>query len=390
MAACNDHQCMRQLTSLDAQYLAMENGRTQGHVSILGVFDAETGSGRPLDAALVRELVTARMHLLPTFRWRLASVPFGLDHPYWVDDGTFDVEYHVQDAALPAPGTQRQLADLVAHLIGRQLDRARPLWELYVIQGLEDGSAAVLTKMHHSAVDGVSGAEVAADYTGPPRDPDNFAATFVVSSAYMSRSWSKRELGEAVASRVWMDRSPSWGRVYLAALMSWPTRHPDDAGHLPDLIRTGWRLGGYHLQLELLDTSRYVHDLLGDEGRERMIEVLNEIDTQHNINLSTLHLEALARYGQIEALTTREDIQAAIAEVLSDVDDPIRQTAAQVIVGRIFDDEGVVGPYSEAIYSLPVEQRLDLYAMSVLAADFSMAYQIASRSSPTMPSRHLR
>jgi hypothetical protein len=174
-----------------------------------------------------------------------------------------------------------------------------------------------------------------------------------------------------------MDRSPSWGRLHLAALMSWPTWHPDDARHLPDLIRTGWRLGGYHLQLELLDTSRYVHDLPGDEDRERMIEVLNEIDTQHNINLSTLHLEVLARYGQIEALTTLEDIQAAIAEVLSDVDDPSRETAAQVIVGRIFDDEGVVGPYSEAIYSLPVEQRLDLYAMSVLAADFSVTYQIA-------------
>ena len=151
---------MRQLTSLDAQFLALEDGRTQGHVSALGVFDAETTSGRRLDAALVRELVTARMHLLPTFRWRLAPVPFDLDHPYWVDDGTFDVEYHVQDAALPAPGTQRQLADLVAHLIGRQLDRAHPLWELYVIQGLEDGSVAVLTKMHHAAVDGLSGAEV--------------------------------------------------------------------------------------------------------------------------------------------------------------------------------------------------------------------------------------
>ena len=121
---------MRQLTSLDAQFLALEDGRTQGHVSALGVFDAETTSGRRLDAALVRELVTARMHLLPTFRWRLAPVPFGLDHPYWADDGAFDVEYHVQDAALPAPGTQRQLADLVAHLIGRQLDRAHPLWEL--------------------------------------------------------------------------------------------------------------------------------------------------------------------------------------------------------------------------------------------------------------------
>ena len=99
------------------------------------------------------------MHLLPTFRWRLASVPFGLDYPYWVDDGTFDVEYHVRELALPSPGNERQLAAQVADLIGRQLDRARPLWEVYVIHGLEDGAVAVLTKMHHAAVDGVSGAE---------------------------------------------------------------------------------------------------------------------------------------------------------------------------------------------------------------------------------------
>lgn len=151
---------MRQLTSLDSQFLAMENDRTQGHVSVLGIYDPTTESGRPLDAALVRELVTARMHLLPTFRWRLASVPFGLDYPYWVDDGTFDVEYHVRELALPSPGNERQLAAQVADLIGRQLDRARPLWEVYVIHGLEDGGVAVLTKMHHAAVDGVSGAEV--------------------------------------------------------------------------------------------------------------------------------------------------------------------------------------------------------------------------------------
>ena len=151
---------MRQLTGLDAMFLAMENDRTPAHVSSLGVYDPVTMSGRPLDAALIRELVTARTHLLPTFRWRLACVPFALDHPYWVDDGTFDVEYHVRDVALPAPGDQRQLAELVAVLIGRRLDRARPLWEIHVIQGLADGAVAVLTKMHHAAVDGVSGAEV--------------------------------------------------------------------------------------------------------------------------------------------------------------------------------------------------------------------------------------
>ena len=151
---------MRQLTSLDTQFLAMETNRIQGHVSVLGVYDPETASGRPLNAALVRELITERLHLLPTFRWRLAPVPFDLDYPYWVDDGTFDVEYHVREIAVPAPGTQRQLSELVADLIGRQLDRARPLWEVYVIHGLEDGAVGVMTKMHHAAVDGVSGNEV--------------------------------------------------------------------------------------------------------------------------------------------------------------------------------------------------------------------------------------
>jgi diacylglycerol O-acyltransferase len=166
---------MRQLTSLDAQFLAMENDRVQGHVSVLGIYDPHTASGQPLDAALVRQLIGERLHLLPTFRWRLAQVPFSLDYPYWVDDGTFDVEYHVRELALPAPGDQRQLAEQVARIIGRQLDRARPLWEVYVIHALADGAVAVLTKMHHAAVDGVSGAEVMSilldDTMGRERNP---------------------------------------------------------------------------------------------------------------------------------------------------------------------------------------------------------------------------
>ena len=110
--------------------------------------------------ALVRELVGDRLHLLPTFRWRLATVPLGLDRPYWIDAGSVDLEYHVRELALPSPGDNRQLAEQVARIISRPLDRSRPLWELYVIEGLEDGAVALLTKMHHAAVDGISGAEV--------------------------------------------------------------------------------------------------------------------------------------------------------------------------------------------------------------------------------------
>jgi diacylglycerol O-acyltransferase / wax synthase len=127
---------------------------------VLGIYEPQRASGRPLNAALLRELVSQRLHLLPLFRWWLANVPLDLDYPYWVDDGTFDVEYHVRELALPAPGDCRQLADQVASIISRPLDPSHPPWELYVIHGLEDGGVALLTNVHHAAVDGMSGTEL--------------------------------------------------------------------------------------------------------------------------------------------------------------------------------------------------------------------------------------
>ena len=151
---------MRQLTSLDAQFLAIEDGRHYGHVSGLAIYDPQSAPDGVLNAERVRATIAERLHLLPPFRWRLAEVPLGLDHPYWVDDERFDLEFHVREMALAAPGSDAQLAAQVARIFARQLDRSRPLWELYVIEGLEHGRVAVLTKIHHAAVDGLSGAEI--------------------------------------------------------------------------------------------------------------------------------------------------------------------------------------------------------------------------------------
>lgn len=151
---------MRQLTSLDAQFLALEDGRNHGHVSALGIYDPSSAAGGRLTLDAVRALVAERIHLLPPFRWRLAPVPLGLDHPYWIEDPGFDLHFHVRELALPAPGDDRQLGEQVARLHARPLDRARPLWELYLIQGLAGGRVAVVTKVHHAAVDGVSGSEL--------------------------------------------------------------------------------------------------------------------------------------------------------------------------------------------------------------------------------------
>jgi diacylglycerol O-acyltransferase / wax synthase len=151
---------MRQLTSLDAQFLALENARQTGHVAGLAIYDTSTAPDGVLTCADMKKLIGSRLHLLPPLRWRLVEVPFGADYPYWVDDADFDLDFHVRELALPSPGDEQQLAEQVARLHARPLDRARPLWELYVISGLRDGHVAVYTKIHHAVIDGVSGAEI--------------------------------------------------------------------------------------------------------------------------------------------------------------------------------------------------------------------------------------
>ena len=151
---------MRQLTSLDAQFLALESERQTGHVGGLALLDPSTAPSGKLDAESLRTLLAERLPLLPPFRWRLAEVPFGLDYPYWIDDDEFDLDYHVREIALPKPGSDAQLAQQVARIMERPLDRKRPLWELYVIHGLKSGLTGMLTKIHHAVVDGMSGAEI--------------------------------------------------------------------------------------------------------------------------------------------------------------------------------------------------------------------------------------
>jgi WS/DGAT/MGAT family acyltransferase len=150
---------MRQLTGLDAAFLALETANSTGHVGGVCILDPSEAP-RPLDLASLLDVMEQRLPLVPVLRQRLLEVPLGLDQPYWVDDSALDLEYHVRELALPAPGSQAQLSEQVARLHARPLDRRRPLWEMYLITGLADGQMAVYTKLHHSAIDGVSGAEL--------------------------------------------------------------------------------------------------------------------------------------------------------------------------------------------------------------------------------------
>src|ERR1700683_183538 len=150
---------MRQLTGLDASFLALETANTTGHVGGLCVL-APAGAPRPLNLARLTEVLAGRVPLVPVLRRKLLNAPLGLDQPYWVDDPDFDIEYHVREIALPRPGSDAQLTEQVSRLHARPLDRSRPLWEIYLITGLAKRRVAVYTKIHHAAIDGVSGAEL--------------------------------------------------------------------------------------------------------------------------------------------------------------------------------------------------------------------------------------
>ncbi len=150
---------MKRLSGMDATFLYLETPNVHMHVGGVFVFDGTGLDRSPYEA--ISELIESRLHLLPPFRRRLVEVPFGLHHPLWIEDPDFQLSYHIRRAALPSPGGEKELAQFAAEVMSRQLDRSRPLWETYVIEGLRDGMFAFLTKTHHSAIDGVSGAELA-------------------------------------------------------------------------------------------------------------------------------------------------------------------------------------------------------------------------------------
>ena len=165
---------MQQLTGLDAAFLALDSPTAYGHVGSVSVLDRPEG-GEALTLERLTELIESRLHLVPLFRRRLVEVPFGLDQPYWIEDPDFDIEFHVRELALPVPGDDRQLAVQAARLHARPLDRRRPLWETYLIHGLHGGRQAVYVKVHHAAIDGVSGNDLLAalmDTSPQPREVD--------------------------------------------------------------------------------------------------------------------------------------------------------------------------------------------------------------------------
>jgi diacylglycerol O-acyltransferase len=153
--------CYERLGQLDRSFLLLETDCAHMHVAALQIF--KPGSLVRADGSLdVDHLITyihSRLHLIPRYRQRIVMTPIE-GHPVWIDDATFNIRYHVRHSALPRPGNVQQLKSLVGRLVSQQLDRSKPLWEMWVIEGLADGRFAILSKTHHCMIDGISGVDL--------------------------------------------------------------------------------------------------------------------------------------------------------------------------------------------------------------------------------------
>ncbi len=146
---------MERLSVLDAEFLHVEDGIAHMHIAGLSIFEGP----RP-ELAELTALMASKLHRIPRYRQRIRTVPFELGRPVWVDDPHFNIEYHVRHTALPAPGDDAALRRLMARLMSQELDRERPLWEAWLVEGMEGGRWALISKVHHCMVDGVSGADL--------------------------------------------------------------------------------------------------------------------------------------------------------------------------------------------------------------------------------------
>jgi WS/DGAT/MGAT family acyltransferase len=183
------------LSALDASFLHIENSSAHMHVASVMLFE---GPPPPYDELL--EAIERRLGLVPRYRQRLAYVPLGQGRPRWVDDPHLNLRYHVRVTALPSPGSEQQLMDLAGRVFSQQLDRDKPLWELWLVEGLEGDRFALLAKTHHALVDGISGIDIVSVLFDTSPEP---AAPTSTGERWLPRPLPSRAqlLGEALVER---------------------------------------------------------------------------------------------------------------------------------------------------------------------------------------------
>jgi diacylglycerol O-acyltransferase len=337
---------MDRLSPLDASFLHIENDVNHMHIGSVGIFE-----GPPPTYDELMSTVGGRLALVPRYRQKVAMVPLSLGRPVWVDDPHFNIEYHVRHTALPEPGGEQELCRLVGRVMSQPLDRGKPLWEIWMAEGLEDGRWAMVSKVHHCLVDGVSGAELLAvlldlspEVPAPVDDGWHAAAEpsplRLARDAVVDLMTSPYEQVRAVGSIVRRPRHTldalrelATGSVALSRIVK-PTpptsltgpigphrRYAWTAADLADIKRIRLAHGGTVNDVVLALITRGFRDLLRSRGEATDGRVIR--------TLVPVSVRGRSGSGPAEGDGTMENkVSAMFAELPVGVDDPVARLAA--------------------------------------------------------------
>lgn len=380
---------MQQLSGLDQSFLSMETATTNAHVASLALYDPSTSSG-DFNFDRLRELFAERIHLVAPFTRRLVEVPLSLDKPYWIEDPDFDIDYHVRHIAVPSPGGKAELEELAAQIMSRPLDRRRPLWESYVIDGVEGGLVGQLTKVHHSAIDGVSGAEIlGALFDLTPEGREVEAPVEPIARERVPSQWEMLGRGAVGAFRIpaagWkLARRatpvlPAIARNFVPGLRARHdpvlSRAPGAAPRTPFNHSVSGRLAWTHGSLPLDDVKavkRYLDVTVNDVIMALCAGALRRWLVYH----AALPDDPLMAMVPISVRTPEQSgtygnrVSAMIVQIPTNLDDPVRRL-------QVTRDEMSIAKSEHA--AIPAELLQDLTQFTPPAV-LSMAARVAARA----------
>jgi WS/DGAT/MGAT family acyltransferase len=338
-------ELMQRLSGMDAAFLYLETPAGHMHVAMTGIYDTSTmPGGYSFDA--VKEHIRSRLHLVPPFTRRLVEVPFQLHHPVWVEDPNFNLDYHVRRIAAPSPGGRRELGELAAQIASVPLDRTRPLWEAWVIEGLKHDRFGFVVKVHHSAIDGASGAEImtalydVAPNPEPAEPPEEHEPEHVPSDIEL--------VGYAVASRFKRAVSvvPLLSRTVQSVNNVWRNRTRPDGkvGAVPlTAPRTPWNAAiSPHREVSFarieLDEAKKVKDAFGVKLNDIVLAVMAGALRRYLETHGGIPEEPLIAVCPISVRTDEEvgqngnKVSAMFTSLATDIDDPVDRLRAIVSV----------------------------------------------------------
>jgi diacylglycerol O-acyltransferase len=334
---------MKPLSGLDNLFLHMEHGNQYMHVASVGIYDQRTAPGGSVRFKQILDFFSDRIRHQKVFRRRLVVPPFGIGRPYWVEDGEIDVEFHVRHVALPAPGDWRQLMIQVARVHSRPLDRSKPLWEAYVIEGLDNipgiakGSFAFYSKFHHAAVDGEAGAQILQTI---------HSLTNEIESSF------------AQPSVVVADREPTLLELYSRAITSRGAQLLDAGKLLAELggrtVQAGANLAASGKLVELGQT------LLTEDGAEKLRHIAMEAASAFKRKPATRFDEKVSPHRVVDAMFMSLDDCATV-----------RAHVPHVTINDIFIATcgGAVRRYLDSKGELPGESLSALMPISTRGAN---------------------